>query len=108
MDAFESYGRIFEWMEWEYSILRPVVYTLNSQEKLQEPLKVLETALKNGKTKFLLENDPTLADIVVFSSLFHLRDDPILPEAIATYLSSLATLKSCQEAIPKVCIPIIR
>ena len=91
-----------EWLEWEHSILRPAVYSQDATQ-LSLVLKTLENALKSSD-EFLVGMQHSLADIIIFSAMFHLRHDDALPETITGYLTKLSQLPLYEQGVQKVVV----
>lgn len=59
--------QVFEWLDWEESVLRPHVEFQDSAG-IKQDVQYLQSAL--GNSSHLVGNSLTLADIVVFATLF--------------------------------------
>ncbi|KAG5896435.1 hypothetical protein JTB14_022514 [Gonioctena quinquepunctata] len=91
----ENSAKIYNWLEWEASILSPslahILGTSSKNEKIKEnlmgALSTLEKEL-NGKN-FLIENTVTNADIAIWSTLYPMYT---CPKASKEYIASFPNL----------------
>ena len=58
--------KIFNWLDWEETVLLPSVYSRDSSD-IKKAVQHLQSAL--GGRSYLVESSLTLADIVVYSTL---------------------------------------
>ncbi|GMH39956.1 hypothetical protein BSKO_07860 [Bryopsis sp. KO-2023] len=86
---------IQDWLEWETSQLRPAVYSDQRASVLPPTLAKLTEVL--SKKKFIMGDGPTLADIVVFSTLLPIAEE--LPEVISKFLKSMGALEQAKKGV---------
>ena len=101
LNSAKVYSKVHEWLEWEQPVLRPAVYCKDAAQ-LPSVLQTLQKAVASSGGRFLVGAQHSLADIAIFSTLFHLRNDDSIPAAVTEYLKNLAQLPPFAEGIQKV------
>lgn len=96
------YSQVQGWLEWEYCVLKPVVYSKDCSVHLPSILERLETVFGAGDQEWLIGDTPTVADVVIFATLFPLKEQEYLPGIIKAYMNRLALLEPFNKGIKKV------
>lgn len=102
LNSAAVYSKVHEWLEWEQTVLKPAVYSENGTVGLSEALEVLDKALSASHERFLIGTEHSLADIAIFSTLFHLREDNVLPGGVQAYLEALSLLAPFKNGVQNV------
>jgi len=97
----ENHVEIHQWLKWEPSVLRPLLFS--NENQVEADIKTAMDRLESGtKQKVINSAQMTLADICIFFTLFPFKDDSFIPPGVLNYLTHLYQHQVVKYAVQKV------